>query len=514
MQQRVLLLLRGVCMNCERAKMFPGMKKRLRFRKFNTAIMSVEMRNRFILAMTCLAVISLVHYCRYTNYSSEEVENFSLPNLARGVNPQTLQSQQVPNLLSFGGSLGRLRRTQGDGAAHCKDRYVYMHRVPREWNAEILSDCHLLKEWTDMCAALSNAGLGPSMHGDTNYFTPTGWYETHQFALEVIFHNRMKQYECLTTDSSQASAIYVPFYAGLEAQRTLWNVDFALRDLNPLKFEQWLVAQPEWEAHGGHDHFTVGGRITWDFRRTERSRWGNILLTLPAMQNMTTLVIESSPWDPIDVGIPYPTNFHPSSDSELRDWQAKVRAMNRPVLFSFAGGTRRDMSRLIRGQLIDQCRRSPYCKVLSCDGGACQSPQPLMKLFEESQFCLQPQGDSATRKSIFDSMLAGCIPVFFHQHSYSGYEWHLPKNQSEYSVFIAEEHIRSGVLSVESVLRRIPATTIKRMRETIVELIPNFVYADPRGVSMLEESTDAFGIAMEGVLERISVQKRNLQQQK
>jgi len=34
------------------------------------------------------------------------------------------------------------------------------------------------------------------------------------------------------------------------------------------------------------------------------------------------------------------------------------------------------------------------------------------------------------------------------------------------------------------------------MRETIVEMIPNFVYADPRGVSMLEESTDAFGIAM------------------
>jgi hypothetical protein len=136
-----------------------------------------------------------------------------------------------------------------------------------------------------------------------------------------------------------------------------------------------------------------------------------------------------------------------------------------------------------------------------------------MKLFEESQFCLQPQGDSPTRKSIFDSMLAGCIPVFFHPHSYSGYAWHLPKNQSEYSVFINEEHIRSGILSVESVLRKVPKKRIQEMRETIVELIPNLVYADPRSPSPLEESTDAFGIAMKGVLERIAEKKRVLQQQ-
>lgn len=494
--------------------MFPGMKKRLRFRKDTTAVLSTEVRNRLLVAMTCLAVISLVHYCRFSDYASEEqLDKFAQPIRTGGENSQTAQDQQKEQakLLSFGGSLGRLRRTQGD-VEQCKDKYVYIHRVPSEWNSQILSDCHLLKEWTDMCVALSNAGLGPAMHKDNSFFTPTGWYETHQFALEVIFHNRMQQYECLTADSSQASAIYVPFYAGLEAQRTLWSHDVAFRDANPVKFEQWLVEQPEWEALHGHDHFTVGGRITWDFRRKERASWGNILLTLPAMQNLTTLVIESNPWDPIDMGIPYPTYFHPSSDSELQVWQAKVRAMSRPVLFSFAGGTRRDMSRLIRGQLIDQCRRSPYCKLFSCDGGACQSPQPLMKLFEESQFCLQPQGDSATRKSIFDSMLAGCIPVFFHHHSYSGYAWHLPKNQSEFSVFISEDHIRSGVLSVESVLRRIPGKTIQRMRDTIVELIPNLVYADPRGDSTLEESTDAFGIAMKGVLERISEKKRSLQQ--
>lgn len=489
--------------------MFPAMRKpffRERFRSKDTAVvvMSVELRNRLMLATMCLAIVSLVHYSPYTN-SSPTTESL---NVESGL--QVLQSRkQLPepelNLVSseeanFGVSLGRLRRTQGDVTTkghHCKDRYVYIHRVPREWNAQIVADCHLLKEWTDMCVALSNAGLGPPLRGSDSNFTSTGWYETHQFALEVIFHHRMMQHDCITTDSSKASAIYVPFYAGLDAQRTLWSDDIPLRDANPLKFEQWLISRPEWEAHGGHDHFMVGGRITWDFRRPRGDAgWGNILLTLPAMQNMTTLVIESSPWDPIDMAIPYPTNFHPSTDTELRNWQSKARTAERPVLFSFAGGTRTDMSKLIRGELIDQCRRSPYCKLLSCDGGACESPRPLMKLFQESQFCLQPQGDSPTRKSIFDSMIAGCIPVFFHSHSYSGYAWHLPKNQSEYSVFIPEDHIRSGILSMESVLRRISATRIQQMRETIVELIPNLVYADPRGLLSLEDSNDAFGIAI------------------
>lgn len=470
--------------------------------------MSVDLRNRFLLVMAFLAVVSLVRYSHLTNSPGALPSSFGIahqeeysPILTRGVKSQNLVAdrQDPPS------------RQNSAHRADCENRYVYIHSVSRELNEQIITDCHLLKEWTDMCVALSNAGLGPAINNDEGIFTVTGWYNTHQFALETIFYNRMKQYECLTQDASKASAIYVPYFAGLEAQRTLWHKDLELRDANPAKIEKWLLSQPEWTSYSGHDHFMVGGRITWDFRRTGAG-WGNNLLTLPAMHNMTTLVIESSTWDTIDVGIPYPTYFHPSSDQEIRAWQEKVRGFERTHLFSFAGGTRSDMSRLIRGQLIDQCRRSPFCKLLSCDKGACVAPQPVMKLFEESHFCLQPQGDSATRKSIFDSMLAGCIPVFFHETSYSGYVWHLPKDQSSYSVFISEDHIRSGTLSVESVLRAIPPKQIQQMRERIIELIPNLVYADPRSPT-LEKHTDAFGIAIKGVLERISEKKRRLQQE-
>ncbi|KAG0616407.1 hypothetical protein M758_5G112800 [Ceratodon purpureus] len=487
--------------------MFPGMKKRFKDKLRHDGIVSIDLRNRFLLVLTGLAVVSLVRFCLLTNSPGALPSSITSrqseyePVLTRGVKSQNLvgERQDPPN------------RQGTELRSDCRGRYVFIHSVSREFNEQIVTDCRLLKEWTDMCIALSNAGLGPAINNTEGIFTESGWYNTHQFALETIFHNRMKQYDCLTEDASQASAIYVPYFAGLEAQRTLWQEDLKVRDTNPSRIEKWLLSQPQWAAYSGHDHFMVGGRITWDFRR-QGPGWGNNLLTLPAMQNMTTMVIEGSTWDTIDVGIPYPTYFHPSSDHEIRAWQEKLRGFERSHLFSFAGGTRNDMSKLIRGQLIDQCRRSPYCKLLSCDLGACIAPEPVMRLFEESVFCLQPQGDSATRKSIFDSMLAGCIPVFFHENSYLGYAWHLPKERSSYSVFIAEDHIRSGTLSVESVLRAIPAKEVQQMRETIIELIPHLVYADPRRPT-LEKSSDAFGIAMKGLLERISEKKRQLKQQ-
>lgn len=503
--------------------MLLGMKKARSFKeKFRKeAIMSLDIRNRFVLVTSMLAFLTLVRYCRFAStaegvapsiHASLQMDSPVLSrsvkahNLVDGRQNYVIRQAKADTIVSnelepnFGGPLSTTRTKDEDAGvgsrALCENGYVYILNVPREFNEQLLKECHKLKDWSDMCVALSNAGLGPAMV-DEDAFIRTGWYETNQFALEVIFHNKMKQYDCLTSNSSTASAIYVPFYAGLEASRTLWNSDIKLRDVVPLKFVEWLQKQPEWLAHGGHDHFMVGGRITWDFRR-KGNGWGNKLLNLSPMQNMTTLVIESSTWDTNDMGIPYPTYFHPSSYSEIETWREKVRSFQRNVLFSFAGGKRKDMPKLIRGQLIDQCRKSPFCKLLSCDKGACQSPQPVMKLFEESQFCLQPQGDSATRRSIFDSMLAGCIPVFFHPDSYSGYSWHLPKNQSEYSIFISEDLIRSGDLTVESVLRRVSSEAIQQMRDKILELIPNFVYADPR-MSILEESTDAFGIAMKVV---------------
>ncbi|KAG6536538.1 hypothetical protein ZIOFF_001596 [Zingiber officinale] len=389
----------------------------------------------------------------------------------------------------------------------CAGRYIFVHDLPPEFNIEMLQHCRTLSRWTDMCRYTSNAGLGPKLEKNGNVFSGRGWYATNQFALDVIFHNRMRQYECLTTNSSLAAAIFVPYYAGLDIARYLWAPNTAaVRDATPRELFRWLRSKPEWGAMSGQDHFMVAGRITWDFQRPtdHDDDWGNKLMLLPEAQNLTVLVIESSPWKRNDVGVPYPTYFHPSTDSEVRAWQEKMRRARRPWLFTFAGGARPGETAWIRNEAMEQCRQSRQCKLLECNIGysKCHSPDSVMRMFERSVFCLQPQGDSFTRRSMFDAMVAGCVPVFFHPGSaYVQYLWHLPRNYNRYSVFIPEDKVREGNVRIEEALKKIKKKVVRAMREEVIRMIPRLVYADPR--ARPPGVRDAFDVAIAGVIERV-----------
>ncbi|KAI7984606.1 Xyloglucan galactosyltransferase MUR3 [Camellia lanceoleosa] len=401
----------------------------------------------------------------------------------------------------------RALRTKENKSEPCGGRYIYVHDLPPRFNEDMLKECRSLSLWTNMCKFTTNAGLGPPLENVEGVFSDSGWYATNQFAVDVVFSNRMKQYECLTNDSSLAAAFFVPFYAGFDIARFLWGHNVSMRDAASLALVDWLEKRPEWSIMGGKDHFLVAGRITWDFRRLSdvNSDWGNKLLFLPAAKNMSTLVVESSPWNANDFAIPYPTYFHPAKDADVFTWQDRMRKLERKWLFSFAGAPRPGNPKSIRGQIIDQCKNSQVCKLLECDFGEskCHSPSSIMKMFQSSLFCLQPQGDSYTRRSAFDSILAGCIPVFFHPGSaYTQYTWHLPKNYSQYSVLIQEDSIRKGNVSIEERLSQFSPDQVNQMREEVISLIPRLIYADPR--SKLETLKDAFDVAVQGVIDKVT----------
>ncbi|MFS7902411.1 putative exostosin [Helianthus anomalus] len=395
----------------------------------------------------------------------------------------------------------------------CGGRYVYVHDLPSRFNEDMLKQCRSLSKWTNMCKFTTNAGLGPPLENTEGVFSDNGWYATNQFAVDVIFSNRMKQYECLTKDSSLAAAIFVPFYAGFDIARYLWGYNISMRDAASLDLVDWLQKRPEWGIMGGKDHFLVAGRITWDFRRLseEETDWGNKLLFLPAAKNMSMLVVESSPWNANDFAIPYPTYFHPSKDAEVFAWQDRMMNLDRKWLFCFAGAPRPDNPKSIRGQIIDQCKNSDVGKLLECDLGEskCHSPSSIMQMFQSSVFCLQPQGDSYTRRSAFDSMLAGCIPVFFHPGSaYTQYTWHLPKNYTKYSVFIPEDDLRKRNISIEERLSQIPPDQVKMMREEVINLIPRLIYADPR--SKLDSHKDAFDVSVQAIIDKVTRMRKDI----
>jgi hypothetical protein len=130
-----------------------------------------------------------------------------------------------------------------------------MHDLPPRFNADILRGCDETNgRWPDMCEHVSNAGLGTPLHepedderdGEGALTGAGGWYATHQFALDAIFHGRMRRYGCLTNDSSAAAAVFVPFYTGFDFARHHWVYDNATRDAASRDLARWLVARPEW----------------------------------------------------------------------------------------------------------------------------------------------------------------------------------------------------------------------------------------------------------------------------
>ncbi|KAK9755241.1 hypothetical protein RND81_01G012100 [Saponaria officinalis] len=397
---------------------------------------------------------------------------------------------------------------------NCTGKYIYVLDLPSKFNTDLLENCSSINPWKDICALLGNSGLGEKIRvtskDDIKVFSGSNWYDTDQFSSEVIFHSRMKQYKCLTNDYSEASAVFVPFYSGLDVGRYLWTTNATLRDGTAKELVEFLTQRPEWKRFGGRDHFLIAGRITWDFSRTSENLstpdgWGNHLLDLPEMKNVTSLLLEASPTSKSEIGIPYPTYFHPETLTEVDSWQNQIRRKNRPYLFSFAGAPRPNIKESIRNLLIDQClaaAKHGVCNFLHMNPDV--KPVTIMSVFQQSDFCLQPPGDSYTRKSTFDSILAGCIPVFFHPGSaYVHYIWHLPKNYSSYSVFIPMNDLMSGNVSIEKTLSRIPKYRVKAMREEVIKLIPRIVYANPNSNVVDDSFEDAFEVAVQGVLNRV-----------
>ncbi|KNA10053.1 hypothetical protein SOVF_148020 [Spinacia oleracea] len=380
----------------------------------------------------------------------------------------------------------------------CKGRGIYVYDLPPKFNKDLLSMCNEMISWLDFCKYFTNGAMGEPMPE-----LGKGWYNTYQYSLEPVFHNRILNHPCRVYSPEEAKLFFVPFYGGLDILR--WHfkkVPTEVKDSLSNELVEWLDKQKTWRRNFGLDHVFVLGKISWDFRRSENASWGSRLLELDELQNPMKLLIERQPWHLNDVGVPHPTNFHPSSDQDIISWQEKIMQVDRKYLISFAGAPRKAPAS-IRLVLIEQCTSAPeVCNFLDCGGQNCVDSAPVMKLFMESEFCLQPPGDSATRKSVFDSLIAGCIPVVFDPFTaHYQYPWHLPEDHRKYSVFIDKEEVKMSEVNVIEELVKIPLLERQQMRKYIVnELMPRLVYASAD--ANLEQFDDAFTISVNNLLER------------
>ncbi|XP_073037955.1 xyloglucan galactosyltransferase XLT2-like [Primulina eburnea] len=407
-----------------------------------------------------------------------------------------------------------LAQARHDNDDVCEFGRIYVYHMPSLFNQDLLDNCHELAPWSSRCTALSNNGFGPpaaELSGVIPYNLTPAWYWTDLYAGEPIFHHRMMSYKCRTMYEEEATAFYIPFYVGLAVGKHLWsNYKSEDRDFHSLAMLNWIKNQSPWKKSNGSDHFIMMGRLTWDFRRLSDNdnEWGSRFLYMPLMKNVLHLTVERSPWDPLEISVPYPTPFHPRSESDIDSWQNFIRARTRSNLFSFVGGTRKTFKKDFRGLLMSLCRNdSSSCKLVDCSITPCyDGALGMTEAFLDSVFCLQPKGDGFTRRSAFDCMLAGAIPVYFWRGSFENqYEWFLPVEAKTYSVFIDNNLVRNRSSIIKDVLEKYNTEEVETMREKIIEFMPRFLYS--KSNANLGRFKDAFDITMDEVLARFKQQK-------
>jgi hypothetical protein len=159
-------------------------------------------------------------------------------------------------------------------------------------------------------------------------------------------------------------------------------------------------------------------------------------------QNCTGITVETSPTYTAISGrsrkywyaAPYPSSFHWWEGIQTLPWNISGQAEDdRSILSLFIGSvkTSNTNSNLFRRTLFAQCENDKSCEwhqtAHACNGVVNSTSQML--LFRKAKFCPAPPGDSITRKSIFDALIAGCIPVIFARASMSQYLWYFPKEE-------------------------------------------------------------------------------------
>lgn len=70
------------------------------------------------------------------------------------------------------------------------------------------------------------------------------------------------------------------------------------------------------------------------------------------------------------------------------------------------------------------------------------------------------------------------------------------------TVFIPEDGIRKGNVSIDEILKIIHPDVVKKMREEVINLIPRVIYGDPR--SKLETLKDVFDVSVGAIINKVT----------
>ena len=159
--------------------------------------------------------------------------------------------------------------------------------------------------------------------------------------------------------------------------------------------------------------------------------------------------------------------------SKCQQWARRTSA-DRPLLMLLLGGTLHG-DRAVRVRLRREC--ADINKARSVGGGerlaargcTLQRYDPHRTLLRKRQavFCLEPGGDTPSRRSLTDSLVLGCVPVLFTAIQDNAYGWLWGRWKAAARVLVDRRQYVSGRVSLQTLLGSVPPPLLELMQATI-----------------------------------------------
>lgn len=321
-----------------------------------------------------------------------------------------------------------------------------------------------------MCALFANDyfGLPFPEKPATQHFHGAPLFFTSEYALDQIWFDHVVRW-CQVAHASSADLFLIPYPAtglffGLNDGWLKRHA--AARYYSDVK--RRLLESAHWKRCGGCDHVIMLGHVPSEFRR-----WRSIFnIDDPFWHNVTKLSFEVTAGIPNLFSVPYPTSLHPTSIVEMAAWVKLVSSRQRRYFSSLLTGPPRHN----REDIVAECRRSNDCRHLWLGGrgygplGKCKS-DCILSTYMNSTFCIQPPGDSATRRGFFDSLIAGCIPIIF-SRDMGNYLWYTPLD-----ILLQIALLTHSLTEALTRARLMSQDELEMRRSAIKSLIPRVVYS-------------------------------------
>ena len=119
-----------------------------------------------------------------------------------------------------------------------------------------------------------------------------------------------------------------------------------------------------------------------------------------------------------------------------------------------------------------------------------------------------------TRKSLFDALVAGCVPVIFSRASLTQYKWFLSRQDvDEVAVYIPMKTINNDGGNFIAILKAIPPEELARKQAAVRRIAPSLQYSivpdrvrEDLGQTWSPPFRDAGEVVIERVLDRRTIE--------